>query len=391
MSITWATFKKELWEVLRDKRTLVLTVLVPLVFYPALIALTGVLSVKQQQEVSERKLNVGIFSDDPRLVKQLESVDGGVQWFQQQDVSELEKLFLERKLDAYLVMEQQQNESPYEQRALKLHYLATADGDTYQQRIKRAFAMVSDRVVKERVKQADLPEEALTPYVVSLENRATARESSGSKFGGISAYFLVFLAFTGCMAVAVDVAAGEKERGTLEAILATPASFYQVAMGKLMFVVAMGLLSVVSTAGGIGLLMLIGLSAMGVGFGGVGFGTILAIILLLVLTVFFFAVVLFSLSMLAKSSKEAHLRSSLLMLVIAMILIYCTLPGVKVTNGILAIPVLNVAMALRALWEGTLSGVEYLIVSGTLLISALLVLRFVSQKVRHQPEKVLLK
>lgn len=74
-----------------------------------------------------------------------------------------------------------------------------------------------------------------------------------------------------------------------------------------------------------------------------------------------------------------------------MILIYCTLPGVKVTNGILAIPVLNVAMALRALWEGTLSGVEYLIVSGTLLISALLVLRFVSQKVRHQPEKVLLK
>ena len=143
----------------------------------------------------------------------------------------------------------------------------------------------------------------------------------------MAAYFLVFLAFTGCMAVAVDVAAGEKERGTLEAMLVTPASFWEITFGKLLFVVTMGLLSVASTAIGIvSMVVAVGSAIEGMSLGGVGWVSILGILFLILVMVFFFAVLLFALSILARSSKEAHMRGSLLMLFIAMALVYCTLP-----------------------------------------------------------------
>ena len=391
MSIAWATFKKELCEVLRDKRTLVLTVLIPLVFYPGLLSLTILLGGDKQKEVEERKLQVGVYTSDASLHSHLEMADEDVAWIRKNDLPELENLFQQRKLDAFIVMKDKSDAAQFSQQGVTIHYLSTVEGLASLKRINTAFKKVSALIVNQRLESANLPPTVIQPFTIETENRATARLTAGSQLGGIGAFFVVFLAFTGCMAVAVDAAAGEKERGTLEAVLATPAAFYHIGMGKLMFIVSMGLLSVASTVGGIGILSLIPKPDSNVSLGSLDAISIGGIILILVATVFFFASILFALSILAKSSKEAQLRSSMLMLLISMALMYCTLPGVKVTNGILAIPVLNVAMALRALWEGTLTVTQYSIVLGSLLSYALIVLFLVSQKVKGQPEKILLK
>jgi len=137
---------------------------------------------------------------------------------------------------------------------------------------------------------------------------------------------------------------------------------------------------------------LIAANALGaVGLGGMSFVSLLGVGLLVLMTVLFFAVLLFAVSIMAKSNREAHLRSSLLMLFIAMALIYCTLPGVESKGGVLLIPVLNVAIAIRALWEGTLSMVGYLSVVGTLALLVIITLWYVHSRVNNDREKVLLK
>ena len=388
MSVAWATLKKEMYEVFRDKRTLVLSILVPMVFYPALIMLAGGLGAKQQQKELDRGIKVGFqiknaVDEQNKMLDALSGEDSSVVWLVDNGEDIRSKL-QHGDYNVYVESSVSTSSDDHEQLDLRLHYFSTARGEVDLKRVKKVI-----NAVKMQKYEA---ESGKLISVVGLQDYASVRESAGSKFGGVAAYFLVFLAFTGCMAVAVDVAAGEKERGTLEAMLVTPVSFWELSFGKLIFVVIMGLLSVVSTAIGIGsMVLLMGNTVKSMSLGGVGFVSVFGIIVLLVVLVFFFAVLLFGLSILAKSSKEAHMRSSLLMLVIAMALVYCTLPGVELTGSILVIPVLNVAMALRALWEGSISLGEYALVLSSLIALSGVILWYVSRKVRNNAESVLLK
>lgn len=389
MSVIWATFRKEIREVLRDKRTLLLTILVPMVFYPALIMLAGGLGAKQQMKEQERKINVGFKNEEMPLefltkLSEQEGKDANIEWSSLEADSSIRESLENGGYDIIISNERVKvgaNEPYYK---LTMHFFSTAKGETDLARVKSSLAELKTEIVEARLGKII--------EIAAYKDYASVRESAGSKFGGVAAYFLVFLAFTGCMAVAVDVAAGEKERGTLEAMLVTSASFWEIIFGKLLFVVVMGLLSVGSTALGIGSMVLaMGSAVEGMSLGGVGWVSILGIAFLILVMVFFFAVLLFAMSILARSSKEAHMRGSLLMLFIAMALVYCTLPGVPSTGKILFIPVLNVALSLRALWEGSMTFMDYSTVVGSLVILSALIIWYVSSKVSNDAERILLK
>ena len=376
MAVTMATLKKELREVLRDKRTLFLTILVPLVFYPALILLASGLGAKQEIKTKQQVLRVGICGEAADSVSpQLVAVSHEIEW-NLSPREDVETQFKQKNLDAYVVLAHRSDHLTAE-----VHYLSTVQGELLKKRVLDALKAYKDEVVKSSLGEV---------LEVSQVDHASARQSAGSKFGGVVAYFIVFLAFTGCMAVAVDAAAGEKERGTLEAILSTSAPFSGIALGKLLYIVVMGLLSVASTAGGIGIMVLLNGTAAGA-LSGVDWWAMLGMFFLLLVLVFFFAAVLFAVSMTARSNKEAHMRSSLLMLLLCMSLVYCTLPGGELSGAVLYVPALNVAMALKELWQGTLGMLEYFIVLGFTLGLAVAVLAWISIKVKYQPEKVLLK
>ena len=388
MSVIWASFRKEVREVLRDKRTLMLTVLVPMVFYPALLMLAGGLDANQQAKEKSRELLVGFEMKNAvdaqrQLLADLASRDETIKWIEQ-DSLDIRRNLIDGVNNIYVESEYVEVGSSKPYYKLTVHYFSTAAGETDLARVKSSVASLKAEIVESKVGRVI--------DIAGYEDYATERESAGSKFGGLAAYFIVFLAFTGCLAVAVDVAAGEKERGTLEAMLVTPASFWEITFGKLFFVVTMGLLSVVSTAVGIGSMILIASNVIKeVSLGGVGCVSILGILFLILLLVFFFAVLLFAMSILARSSKEAHMRGSLLMLFIAMALVYCTLPGVSSAGNILFVPVLNVALALRALWEGSMTMGGYLSVVGSLLLLSWLIIWYISRKVSSDAERMLLK
>ncbi len=386
VTITIASLMKEVCEALRDKRTLVLTVLVPLVFYPGLIMMAGGLGAQQKQKVEQSELVIGVSgmdSDVAELTEISSKQKNNLQWRSYQSEREIKSLLDAGEVQAF-VQASQIEEGDFESTQVEVHYLYSAQGLAAQARIKAALKTLKDNKVQAQMGRVIVLEDDV--------NYATLRMKAGNQFGGTAAYFLAFLAFTGCMAVAVDVAAGEKERGTLEAVLVTPAPFWKVALGKLYFIVVMGTLSVISTAGGIGLMALLASQvAPAMGIGNIDVWSVLGMIVLLLSLVFFFAVLLFSVSILARSSKEAHMKASLLMLVVAMSLVYCILPGAEVTSGVLYTPVLNVAMAIKGLWEGSLSGGQFVLVLGMMAAISMLILWYVNYRVKQDPEKVLLR
>lgn len=385
INVLLATWQKEIREALRDKRTLFLTILMPLVFYPGMIGLTGWMTAQQQVSEMGKVITVGVSGVSSLAPVQNEE---NVLWMNLKPQEDPAELLAKRECDVVVIFG---DEAPNGQREVTVHYMGTASGETTLARVRVLLRKMEETIVDNRLVEKGLTRDFIDPYQMETKDHASVRASAGSKFGGVGAYFLVFLAFTGCMAVAVDTSAGEKERGTLESILATPARFLSVAGGKLLYISCMGLLSVLATVGGIGLLIVLG-SLMATGdVGGLTFMSAVAGIILMVIIVFLFASLLFGSSILSRSSKEAHLKAALMMLVIAMVLIYCTLPGVPVEGAMMYVPVLNVALALRALWEGVLSPAMYLTVVAMTIGLAVLILLLVSWLVRRNPEKALLK
>lgn len=388
IALMWASLKKEIREVMRDKRTLLLTILVPLGFYPAMSLMTKDLEQKQSAKMSERVVTIAVsgWEDDTEL-RMYNLVDSKMAW-KSAEVDQMQDLLDSGKVDVFLEVEKETVEG-YDQRKVKLHYFSTIRGTIAYQDVMVFLTALKTAEVEKRLEGKEY---LINPIeIIGAENHLTAREISGSKYGGMGAYFIIFLAFTGCMAVAVDTAAGEKERGTLEAMLVTPASFMGVAFGKLVFIIIMGLISVLSTIGGI-VIMVIGYGGdSGFNLSQVGFISLLGIAVLLLALVLFFATILFTFSILAKSNKEAHVRSSMLMIVVAMSLVYCIIPGVELTKSILWVPILNAAMSIKALWGGAMPLADYFQVLVILLVLSALVLLWISRKVNADREKVLLK
>jgi len=78
---------------------------------------------------------------------------------------------------------------------------------------------------------------SLDPFEVTQKNIAPPEKSGAALFfGGFIAYIVVFLCFNGGMHPAIDLTAGEKERGTMETILSSPISRSHLVFGKFLLV-----------------------------------------------------------------------------------------------------------------------------------------------------------
>lgn len=372
-----ACLKKELRETLRDKRTLFLTIVMPLVFYPAMLGLNLWMQEKQAVEVQQRGVNVALLGAE----KLVFPADDWVSWSHVDGRGSVSELL--SSYDAVVDVSYPTRKGIHE---VAIH---CSDQMLLRGADKNLRTLIEDVTAKklesDLVKAGVGEGEVARFQFVSRDSEAVVSRES---YGGVGAYFLVFLAFTGCMAVAVDTASGEKERGTLEAVLATPAPFVAVAAGKLVYIVTMGLLSVISTLSGLMLLVYV---AGEFDHQSVELSQVLSGGLLLVLMVSLFATWLFACSIMARSSKEAHLRSVLLMFLVAMLLVYSTLPGVEVKGAVMWVPVLNIALALRGIWSGDLAILDYFQVALITSLLALASLVVIAKLVRRNPEKALLK
>ena len=180
----------------------------------------------------------------------------------------------------------------------------------------------------------------------------TNRRAGSPSLATLVPLILILMTITGAVYPAIDLTAGERERGTLETLIASPVPRMQLLLAKYAAVVTVALLTaVVNLAAMIATVSSIGLGKVLFGDAGVSLKTLAEIIGLLVLFAAFFSAVLLAVTSFARSFKEAQAYLIPLMLLSFAPGMLSMIPGIKLQGPIVVAPLLNIVLLARDLLE----------------------------------------
>jgi sodium transport system permease protein len=242
---------------------------------------------------------------------------------------------------------------------IDLYYKSTEDRDITKMRLLELVKDFEKKLVSARFKKLNLNETIVETVKLNEINVATSKEKIGQLLGGFLPYLFIIFCFIGGMYPAIDLGAGEKERGTLETLMTSPANRFQILLGKFGVVVLTGVTSaVISIIGlyvGIQQMRDIPQELLDSILGILEFQSIALVLSLLIPLTIFFAGIQLSLSIFAKSFKEAQSIISPLTIVVILPAFIGLMPGISLNSTTALIPVLNVYLATKDIISGTIT------------------------------------
>ncbi len=358
-------FNKEMTDTLRDRRTLIFMLLIPIAAIPLLMMGLSSLMVSQIAKVKEEASEIVIEGESflPEELRSMFAEAPGL-LIKTEDEFEGKDLMDELKQGNFQVLVvvsdgfgsdlERENQSEieifYDEAELKSEFA--------ERKVKDLLTDYKDRVVQERMEGRGLSAEILSPFAVKSQNVAPPQKMAGKEFGMVLPYLIIIMCFMGAMYPAIDLAAGEKERGTLETLLTAPVNRFHILLGKFGVVVLTGLASAVVSMFG----LYLGLrqssklppEILDIIVKILGADTILSIFSLLLPLTVFFAGILLSVSLSARSFKEAQSLVTPLNIAVIIPAAIGMVPGVTMNFTTAVIPVLNVSLATREIIAGTM-------------------------------------
>ncbi|HYW10339.1 MAG TPA: ABC transporter permease subunit/CPBP intramembrane protease [Longimicrobium sp.] len=212
-----------------------------------------------------------------------------------------------------------------------------------------------DSLLALRLRGAGLPSSFAAPLAVADSSVATAEEAGGYALGRFLPLLLVMMTLLGAFYPAIDMAAGEKERGTLETLLTAPVPASEIVAGKFAAVALIGLAAAVANLASMLLTFQSGIFRFGtvtqIRFTLPAGAALLVFVALIPLSVLFAATFL-GLAVRAQSFKEAQNALTPAQLAATFPLFVVTLPGIDFTPALAVVPVVGVAMFFRELMSG---------------------------------------
>ncbi len=354
-------FRKEMKEVLRDRRTLILMIAMPLLLFPLIINITTTFMVKLERGAEEKILKVSVLLNGNKPgfeQKILEKKDMSLE--KEVEENKIKDLISLKKLDFAVVFDKEfdiQAEA-MEPAVVRLYFRSSAEMDIAKRRIDKLIKKHGDELLETRFAKLDIDKRVVNTISIETMDIATVKEKFGERAGGFLPYIFVIFCFIGAMYPAIDLGAGEKERGTIETLLVSPASRLQIVMGKFWVVTAAGIISAVLSV--FGLFASIKMNTdipkeiLQVILKIVDLKSISVIFSLLFPLSIFFAGLLLSFSLFAHSFKEAQSIITPLNFAIIIPAFIGTLPGIKLDPVTAMIPVLNVSLASKEIISGTI-------------------------------------
>jgi sodium transport system permease protein len=237
--------------------------------------------------------------------------------------------------------------------------------------LERVCAAANDRFLAGRLNRVGIRqrEAPVCPRPIALHDPQTR---GSTLLAGLVPLILILTTITGAVYPAIDLTAGERERGTLEILAAAPVSRLDVLLAKYVAVFAVATLTALVNVGA----MTVTLYISGVGealfsAGGVSPLVFVQVFGLLLLFAAFFSAVLLALTSFARSFKEAQAYLVPLMVLALMPGILSLVPGLRLQGPLAIVPLLNIALLTRDLLEGTADAVTAAVVVAATLLYAL--------------------
>jgi len=352
-------FQKEMREILRDRRTLFIMLVFPVIVYPLMTIGMTMLTSRQIKDLSSRPFSVEWSGDSLPLT-------------------------LIQKLEAHELItlqenQEEQHENPPSEISIKCKMVLLEAAGYVNYELEVFFHSADDLVqvsantllnllheyagetLDIRLQTVDFFDEAFfSPVRVNTHDLSSAQEAGGNIMGRALGGIVVMMALLGAFYPAVDMGAGERERGTLEPLLMACPDRMPLLVGKFLAVFVVCTATCLANLASLALTFATALSMTIEGPGGQGFislSWIAAAFGLLVPTAALFAASSLLVSLYAKSVKEAQTLLTPKVLIAAGLSMVPMLPGVSLEGVMLWIPVANSALLIKEVLRGSLDPV----------------------------------
>jgi len=352
-------FRKEILEVLRDKRMLFLVILMPFFLYPVMLPLIGYVGKSQGEKLDSEKVTVLLNPQAEStpiydLLKTDSTLDVKLESFEQTALDTMKNTVGVVVADGY-----QSSLDSNRSATVTIYYDSSKDLLEGRVRdIKTSVEKLSQNLLFARLTEQKLPQAFVKPIDLREQNIAPQDRVAGKIMGRFLPMLLLLFIFTGCIYIAIDITAGEKERRTLQTLFTAPIKVREIIAGKFLATYVVGLVSATMNVLSLLVAMYIQVQLLSDGKAGEAFSLPIGpegwawMALIIVLATAFMAAISIAVVLLANSYKEAQSYVSPLMMIIVIPAVMSQMPGMELTSTTAMIPMLNISLAIGAIFQG---------------------------------------
>jgi sodium transport system permease protein len=353
-------YRKEMLDTIRDRRTLISMVVVPIAAMPLLFLLISAFVSSAEKKAGDEAETVAVRGGE-RLPGLLNALAGaGFKLASRDDL----KAAIEKKEIAAGV---EPVELPGERNIEVRVYadLTRRGSEVASGRIRTALADFREQSIRMKLIALGLPAAIADPFSVKPVNIAPEKKMAGLLWGSLLGYVVVLLMFTGGMYPAIDMTAGEKERRTLEVVLSSPAGRSAIILGKILATTtAVFLTALLSVAS---LFVSLHFASFGKAFaraaGNIPLdgGNVALMLVVLAPMAILAASLMVAIALFAKSFKEAQSYLTPLVMAAVFPLVVGMLPGMQLTPALALVPLFNVCQLIKEIFLGEYSRLAFAI------------------------------
>lgn len=351
-------YKKEILDVIRDKKTILTMVVLPILLYPLLflVVMQVMTLVMEEQEASTYYIAYDNVAEEHKqaLNNWIAGEEDELEYILEEKQSDNPQEDLKNEnIDAYITVEENASQIEY-----VIHYMyADTNSNTAAGMLEEEIESYSIRVAEENVRKQGMDvNKVLYPVVATLDDQSSNESTLGSVFGGFIPFLLITSIVMGCIYPAIDTTAGEKERGTLETLLTLPVGNMELIASKFLSVATIAVFSVfmnVISMGGVVLYLYSTMTALSDGATDLELGSFIPAILITVFCVIAFALFISAVTMIicsfAKSFKEANNYVTPISLVVMLISYVGLIPTIELNETMALVPVANICLLVKNL------------------------------------------
>ncbi|MBC2606057.1 ABC transporter permease [Pelagicoccus albus] len=349
-------FLKELKETLRDKRVILGVIVSPLLLTPCLMGAAMFFASKKAVDQQTATLEVGIYEETafPELTEYIESNDSlAVTRYDSRERSmDALKAFESRAIvviapearEVFLANGSAPVEIIYDQ--------ANENSGNAHGRLRGILNEFNREQIQQRLAASNLDESFVKPTELKSTNIADKSAMVGFALSMFLPYLVVMGAAFGGLNTAFDLCAGEKERGTMETLLVSPASRYEIVKGKLFTIFAVSLISAICSILGIVIALTFGGQILENIFGQslqLSYLNLAALVIIVVPLALLSSSALLLVSTFARNPKEAQAYIFPFVAVFLFPAVISSIIGAESPLYTSLIPVLNIALSMKQL------------------------------------------
>lgn len=378
ISVITTLVKKEFLNIIRDRKSFIIMVLLPLLMFPLLIGLMGVLlsTFSKVDNVIKIGVNYQITDDFKEFVDSYDSMYSFELVYKTDD--ELKKLFDDGDINIYVIKDNNKYSIHFDQNDSTK--IATSSV------VENLFNSYQEHYISSSLKEHGIDYEQLQKEfeIVTVQESIT---DMGSFLPSIISMALIMIIQSVAYSVAIDITTSEKEKGTLETLLSLPIKKNELITSKFIVVFCLSCLSgILGYCSLFGTLLLAGntLSVLGVSSFVISFKVLLVFLIAIILISLLFSGLLLSITIFSKNLKEAQ-NSLYPMEIIVTIVSMLPMLGLKTSIKYALIPFVNIAL----LFNGALASnidVMYVIITLVSTLCYSLILINIVSKVYNQED-----